>query len=104
MMPYEVLEIGMLVCFSIGWLWSVGRMLAIRRAIGKSPGSILFICSGYLCGIGAKTAMWHETGELSPLVWVYCWNLALVLFDLALVLHFTRKERHGSRFRINIAS
>ncbi len=88
MLLYEVLEVGMLIGFSIGWYWSIARMLRVRVAIGKSPVFVLFVCTGYMLGIGMKVALWHETGELSFLVWVYCWNLAVTSFDLALVLHF----------------
>lgn len=92
-MRHDVLEVAMLTCFSIGWYWSIGRMLRIRAAVGKSPIFVLFVCTGYLCGIGAKAEMWRQTGEFSPVIWLYCWNLAVTSFDLALVLYFSRKDQ-----------
>ena len=104
MLPYEIMEVGMLICFSIGWYWSIGRMLRIRAAVGKSPVFVLFVCTGYIFGIGAKVAIWRETGELSPLVWLYCWNLAVTSLDLALVLHFSQKTRLQGSIRFAVPS
>ena len=87
---FEVFEALMLVCFSISWYWSIYRMIRERAVIGKSAMFVLLICTGYVFGIVSKLAAWHATGELSPLVWLYAWNLMVTTTDLAMVLHFRR--------------
>src|SRR5690606_17464364 len=88
---YELCEALMLLCFSVSWYWSIARMLKVRAAAGKSSFFVLLICTGYIFGIAAKVALWRQHGELSPLVWLYAWNLAVTAFDLALVLYFTNR-------------
>lgn len=90
---HEICEVLMLICFSIGWYWSIARMLLVRAAVGKSASFVLLVCAGYTFGIAAKLAIWSDAGELSPLVWLYAWNLAVTATDLFLVLHFSRKSR-----------
>lgn len=87
----EFLEGTMLLCFSAGWYWSIAKMLKVRAAVGKSPFFVVLICSGYALGIASKLHGWNVTGTLSPLIWVYVWNLVVTFTDLALVLHFSRK-------------
>ncbi|MGF1658008.1 MAG: hypothetical protein ACFCUS_01090 [Rubrimonas sp.] len=86
----ELFEAAMLICFSISWYWSIARMLKVRTAVGKSAFFVVLICTGYVFGLSAKLLAWRATGELSPLIWLYGWNLMVTAFDLALVLHFTR--------------
>lgn len=93
MQNHEILESLMLLCFSAGWYFSIARMLRVRRASGKSAQFVVLICTGYFLGILAKVASWQASGMLSPVVWVYAWNLLVTGFDLALVLHFSRLER-----------
>ena len=89
MMRHEIFEAAMLLCFSVSWYWSIARMLRVRAAVGKSSFFVLLICTGYIFGIAAKLAVWQASGELSALVWLYAWNLAVTAVDLALVLHFS---------------
>ena len=88
------LEAFMLICFSAGWYWSIARMIRVRAAVGKSACFVVLVCAGYLSGILAKAMLWWETGDLSPLILLYAWNLCVTAFDLALVLYFTRAARH----------
>ena len=93
MLPHEAFESLMLLCFSCSWYFSIARMLKVRRAVGKSAQFVVLICTGYVFGIAAKFYDWQATGDLSPVVWLYIWNLGVTGFDLALVLHFSRAER-----------
>jgi hypothetical protein len=93
MQNHEVFESLMLLCFSCSWYFSIVRMLRVRRASGKSAQFVVLICTGYVFGIAAKYFDWQTTGVLSPVVWLYAWNLLVTGFDLALVLHFSRVER-----------
>jgi hypothetical protein len=84
------LEAAMLICFSVSWYWSIAKMLRTRVAAGKSAFFVVLICSGYVFGVASKLALWRETGELSPLIYLYAWNLAVTLFDLFLVTRYSR--------------
>lgn len=88
-----ILETMMLIVFSIGWYCSIGKMLWTKKASGKSISFVATICFGYLCGVLAKIAIFHETGELSPLVYVYAWNCLVTAFDGWLVIVLTRREQ-----------
>jgi hypothetical protein len=87
------LELLMLFCFSIGWYWSIARMLRTGRAAGKSLTFVILVCTGYALGVASKLAHWRDGAELSPLVWVYGWNCLVVALDMALVVALTRRER-----------
>jgi len=83
----------MLICFSASWYWSIAKMLRTGHATGKSSGFVALIVIGYGFGVAAKLVGFHQTGVLSPLVWLYLWNLAVTAFDLWLVLRLCRAER-----------
>ena len=91
MTPAESFEAAMLLCFSISWYWSIARMLRVRAAVGKSAVFVLMICVGYVFGIASKLMAWWSGGGLSPVVWLYGWNLLVTIFDLALVVHFSSR-------------
>lgn len=88
----EYLEALMLICFSISWYWSIGKMLQTKVAAGKSFYFVLMICSGYLFGIASKLFAWNESGVLSELVYLYCWNFLVTSFDAYLVVRYTPKS------------
>jgi hypothetical protein len=87
------LEALMLVCFSISWYWSIAKMLRTRVAAGKSAFFVVLICTGYVFGVASKLIAWQGGGPLSPLVWLYAWNLCVTLADLALVIRFSQPTR-----------
>ena len=86
----EMLEAAMLIAFSISWYWSIAKMLRSRVAAGKSALFVALICAGYVAGVGSKTLAWAEGAPLSPLAWLYAWNLCVTLVDLALVMRFSK--------------
>lgn len=88
-----ILEAAMLGAFSISWYCSIWKMLRTRQAAGKSLGFVLLICLGYVCGIGSKIALYHDTGVWSALILLYIWNLLVTGFDAYLVVHFTQARR-----------
>ena len=92
MIQPEILEGSMLIAFSVSWYWSIGKMLKVKQAAGKSLFFVVLICCGYSLGIGSKLVLWIQTSDLSPLLWLYVWNLGVTLFDLFLVVHYSRKE------------
>lgn len=86
----ERLEAAMLFSFSISWYWSIAKMLRTRQAAGKSAFFVLLICCGYVCGVASKLVAYGTTGILSPLIWLYAWNLLVTTFDLYLVQTLSR--------------
>ena len=90
MIASEFLEAAMLLSFSISWYWSIAKMLRTRVAAGKSALFVVLICAGYVAGVGSKGAAWMAGEPLSPLIWLYAWNLCVTLFDLALVMRFSK--------------
>ena len=90
MITVEALEALMLVSFSVSWYWSILKMLRTKLAAGKSLEFVLMICLGYMFGISSKLLAWQEVGEVSPLTWVYVWNLLVTAFDAMLVARYSR--------------
>jgi hypothetical protein len=90
-----VLEATMLIAFSVGWYMSVAKMLVAKVAAGKSLCFVALVSFGYAAGVGAKLLQGAKTGQVEPIVWLYAWNMCVCLFDLALVVHYTR--RPGAR-------
>ncbi len=86
----EMLEAGMLTCFSLGWYWSIGTMLWTGLPTGKSAPFVTFTVAGYIMGLSAKLWLWASGSAFSPLLYVYGWNLLITLLDLTLVLHYSR--------------
>ena len=93
MLAYEIFEALMLLCFSIGWYWSIARMIRVQAAIGKSMSFVMLITAGYALGVSSKLLAWQAGAPLSPLVWLYAWNMLVTATDLALVIYFTRRGR-----------
>ncbi len=87
----DTLEGLMLVCFSVSWYWSIAKMLRTRTAAGKSLIFAFLIFLGYFLGIISKFLAWEQTGALSPLIWIYCWNVLLLSVDAALLIRFSRQ-------------
>ena len=88
----EILEGMMLVSFSVSWYWSIVKMLRHKVAAGKSLLFVMMICFGYLLGVSSKLVAWEQTGALSPLIWIYGWNLLVTAFDAILVIHYSRPQ------------
>jgi len=80
----------MLVSFSVSWYWSIAKMVQTKVAAGKSLYFVLMICFGYVLGISSKMVAWQELGDISPLIWVYAWNLMVTAFDAFLVVRYSR--------------
>ena len=85
----QLLESLMLLAFSTGWLFSIAKALRVRVASGKSIGFVCLIITGYACGVAAKLLLAFETGVLSPVVWVYAFNMLVCFVDLSLTLWLT---------------
>lgn len=89
-----LLEAIMLVCFSLGWHFSVLRMLRTRRAGGRSARASGLVCCGYSFGVASKLAEAAGSGTLDTVTWLYLWTVAVTAFDLALVLLLSARARN----------
>ena len=89
----QMFETAMLFLFSAGWCASIATMLSTRAPVRKSRLFVGLTLAGYLMGICAKVAAWQSTGLLSPVIWAYACNVALILLDTGLVVALTRPRR-----------
>lgn len=87
----EVLETSMLVCFGASWPISVIRNIRAKTAKSMSLQFILLIITGYLAGIIAKLIM----GQISYVLLVYLFNLAIVSINLVVYFVNRRHDRES---------
>lgn len=87
----EVLETSMLVCFGASWPISVIRNIRARTAKSMSLQFILLIIAGYLAGIIAKLL----NGQISYVLLVYLFNLAIVSVNLVVYFVNRRHDRES---------
>ena len=85
----EVLETSMLVCFGASWPISVIRNIRAKTAKSMSLQFILLIITGYLGGLIAKLI----TGQISYVLLVYLFNLAIVSINLVVYFVNRRHDR-----------
>ena len=89
MMLAAFLEFAMLFAFGFSWPFAIMKTWRSKRVDGKSPAFMVIVLVGYACGIAAHlvegTKLW--------LCFVYLVDMALVSTDLALYLHFSRKNK-----------
>ncbi len=82
-----IFECIMLICFGLSWPISVYKSLTSRSTKGKSLVFMLAIIIGYIAGILGKII----GGQFNYVLLLYCINLTVVSFDLA--LYFINKKR-----------
>ena len=87
----DFFEALMLTAFSVGWYFSIFKMLRTRQAAGKSLCFVLLITFGYFCGVASKTIEWSQSERIPPILYLYLWNSAILLFDATLVILFSRR-------------
>ncbi|MEO1457503.1 MAG: hypothetical protein AAFV49_08025 [Pseudomonadota bacterium] len=92
----DYLEALMLFFFSIGWYWSIARMLRSGTVSGKSVTFVALVTMGYGLGVAAQLARNLQGDGSTLLLCVYAWNLLVVGLDLALVVYFLHRSRARS--------
>ena len=96
--PAQLLESAMLLCFGASWPLSIMRSLRARSVEGKSVAFLALIFVGYLSGILAKCARaiplghWPETVTL-----LYALNAVLVAVDICVYVHFRKRPAAAQR-------
>ena len=90
-MVAEFLEFARLFSFGFSWPFAIAKTWRSKRVDGKSPAFMAIVIFGYICGIAAHlvegTKLW--------LCFVYLVDMMLVSTDLALYIHFAKKNRLG---------
>ncbi len=86
----QIFEFIMLVCFGLSWPLSVYKSIRSRSTQGKSFVFIIAIIIGYIAGIVGKIC----GGQLTYVLIIYCFNLAVVSLDLT--LYFINRHRERS--------
>ena len=85
----QIFEFIMLACFGLSWPLSVYKSIKSRSTKGKSLVFIIAIIIGYISGIIGKIV----GGQLTFVLVIYCFNLAVVSLDLALYFINRRREK-----------
>ncbi|MBT3181467.1 MAG: hypothetical protein HN337_03045 [Deltaproteobacteria bacterium] len=81
------LEAIMLICFGISWPISIAKSIRTKVVIGKSPLFMMVVALGYACGVLHKYYYSRDW-----VIYLYAINMLLVLTDLALYYHYSRKN------------
>lgn len=95
----EIFEFAMLICFGLSWPISVWKSLKSRSTEGKSPVFMIAIIIGYISGIIGKLI----GGQTGYVLIIYCFNLAVVSFDLCLYFINRHSHRHPKRMIAPVA-
>lgn len=85
----KIFEFIMLACFGLSWPISVYKSIKSKSTKGKSLVFIFAIIIGYVSGIVGKVI----NNDISYVLILYCFNLAVVLVDLGLFFINRRRER-----------
>ncbi|MBQ9079901.1 MAG: hypothetical protein IJY27_02405 [Clostridia bacterium] len=87
----QIFEFIMLTCFGLSWPLSVYKSIKSRSTQGKSLVFIIAIIIGYISGILGKIV----GGQMTYVLAIYCFNLAVVSLDLVLYFINRHHEKHG---------
>lgn len=79
---FELMEIGMLVCFGFSWPLNVIKSIKSRTTKGKSLPFLILIIVGYVCGITSKII--NPNGFKWYVMFFYVLNICMVTTDLIL--------------------
>ncbi len=85
----QIFEFIMLVCFGLSWPISVYKSIRSKSTQGKSAVFIVAIIIGYISGIIGKIV----NQQLTYVLIIYCLNLTVVSFDLAIFFINRKNEK-----------
>lgn len=87
-MERYIFEAIMLVCWGVSWPVSIWKALRTRFVRGKSRLFMSLVIVGYVAGIIHKVLNPEANGQVHPIVWLYVFNLAMVVTDLLLYIRY----------------
>ena len=79
-------ELGMIICFGIGWPVSVFKAIKTKDVSGKSPLFMIIILLGYLSGLTHKVVYSWDI-----VILVYLFNTIMVALDLVLYYKYSSR-------------
>ena len=79
-------ELGMIICFGIGWPISVFKAIKTKDVSGKSPLFMIIILLGYLSGLTHKVVYSWDI-----VILVYLFNTIMVALDLVLYYKYSSR-------------
>lgn len=88
-----IFECIMLVCFGLSWPISVYKSIRSKSTQGKSLLFIIAIIIGYISGIVGKIV----NAQLNYVLIIYCFNLVVVVLDLALFFINRKHEKKSTK-------
>lgn len=89
----EILEVIMLACFGLSWPISLVKNFRAKSAKSTSLAFMCLILFGYLAGISAKAM----TVGTNYVFFVYLFNIAMVIANLAVTLLNRHREQKAER-------
>jgi hypothetical protein len=84
----SIFEGVMLICFGASWPISILKSIRVKEVTGKSPLFLVIVAIGYVSGIVHKVLFSRDW-----IIILYIINLIMILTDLALYIHYSRKNR-----------
>ncbi len=84
----SIFEGVMLICFGASWPISILKSIRVKDVTGKSPLFLVIVAVGYVSGIVHKVLY-----SLDWIIILYIVNLIMILTDLTLYIHYSRKNR-----------
>lgn len=85
----ELFEAFMVICFGMSWPVSIVKSIRSKTVKGKSLIFILFVATGYLCGITSKLV----SGTITYVFIFYVINFCMVSFDIGLYFRNRKLDR-----------
>ncbi|MCX7726674.1 MAG: hypothetical protein N2053_07470 [Chitinispirillaceae bacterium] len=82
----SIFEIIMLLCFGTSWPISIAKSLRTHIVAGKSPLFMTIVIIGYASGILHKLFFSRDW-----VIFLYFFNLFMVVFDLLLYFKFSKE-------------
>ena len=76
----QILEAVMVICFGISWPLSIRKSFLARTNKGKSLLFLIFITTGYVCGIASKII----GDNITYVFFFYVLNLCMLIIELIL--------------------
>ena len=91
----QIFEFIMLACFGLSWPISVYKSIRSKSTEGKSVFFVIAIVIGYVSGIVGKLV----NGQITYVLILYCFNLAVVSVDLVLFFLYRKPadKKKGDR-------
>ncbi|MEO1458994.1 MAG: hypothetical protein AAFV49_15755 [Pseudomonadota bacterium] len=86
-----MLEIVGVVVLASVWMIAIARLLRRREWSPLRPAVMAIVCAACLASIAEDASVFLAGGDMPNTIYLAGWNLAMALFDLALVVAMRRR-------------